>query len=207
ECKSQLKLTGGSTSNLISHLSNVHGITKDGPKLSEHDDHSKQTKIDSFVATTTTYQHNKSKNNKLIMALIKFIICDAQPFNLVSSQFFCEFVKELDPMFILPSEKRIKQTIHTLYNQCAGTWERLLLIKDAINIVLTTLTVSTASEARKDARRLRQIQLTKDEWDLMKDLVVILGPFYETTEELGGSEYVTISYMFPSILALMQKLA
>ncbi|CAG8453870.1 9998_t:CDS:2, partial [Scutellospora calospora] len=251
---SQLKLTGGSISNLISHLSNIHSITKDGPKLSEHD-HSKQTKIDSFVATITTYQHNKSKNNKLIMALIKFIICDAQPFNLVSSQFFCEFVKELDPMFILPSKKRIKQTIYMLYNQCAGSmqeklqnsvitcslttdlwtarnkqgylgvtcswidpefkiheillsltyvkyphtadtiqeklediisdWgltekERLLLIKDAINIVLTTLTVFTASEAR---------------------------PFYETTKELGGSEYVTISYMFPSILALMQKLA
>ncbi|CAG8456657.1 7011_t:CDS:2, partial [Cetraspora pellucida] len=83
ECKSQLKLTGGSTSNLISHLSNIHGITKDGPKLSEHDD-------------------------------------------------------------------------------------------DAINIVLIILTVSTASEACKDARRLKQIQLTEDEWDLMKDLVVIL---------------------------------
>ncbi|CAG8857234.1 37551_t:CDS:1, partial [Gigaspora margarita] len=75
---------------------------------------SKQTKIESFV--TTTHPHNKSKNNKLIMSLIKFIICDAQPFNLVSSQFFCEFVKELDPKFTLPNEKTIKQTIHTLYN-------------------------------------------------------------------------------------------
>ncbi|CAG8765799.1 6978_t:CDS:2, partial [Dentiscutata heterogama] len=69
---SQLKLTGGSTSNLISHLSNIHGITKDGPKLSEHDD-----------------------------------------------SIFLR-VRELDPMFILPSEKRIKQMIHTLYNQYAG---------------------------------------------------------------------------------------
>ncbi|CAG8513497.1 14421_t:CDS:2 [Dentiscutata heterogama] len=36
--KAKFGRKGGSTSNLISHLSNIHGITKDGPKLSEHDD-------------------------------------------------------------------------------------------------------------------------------------------------------------------------
>ncbi|CAG8798897.1 14779_t:CDS:1 [Gigaspora margarita] len=96
--------------------------------------------------------------------------------------------------------------VPTHWNSSFLAWEHLLLIKDAINIVLTTLTVSTTSEARKDAKRLKQIQLTEDEWDLMKDLVEILGPFYETTEALGGSEYITISYMFLSILALMQNL-
>ncbi|CAG8831746.1 6392_t:CDS:2, partial [Gigaspora margarita] len=58
-----------------------------------------------------------------------------------------------------------------------------------------------------DAKRLKEIQLTEDEWNLMRDLVNILGPFYETTEELGCSKYITISYIFPSILALMQKLS
>ncbi|CAG8584307.1 9965_t:CDS:1 [Gigaspora margarita] len=40
----------------------------------------------------------------------------------------------------------------------------------------------------------------------MRNLVKILGPFFEITEELGGSEYVTISFMVLSILELMKRL-
>ncbi|CAG8840558.1 22626_t:CDS:2, partial [Cetraspora pellucida] len=58
----------------------------------------------------------------------------------------------------------------------------------AIDIVLATLSVSSASEAKKDARRLKEIQLTNNEWDLI------------------GSEYVKFFYMIPSILGLMDKL-
>ncbi|CAG8722219.1 19642_t:CDS:1, partial [Racocetra fulgida] len=42
--------------------------------------------------------------------------------------------------------------------------------------------------------------------DLMRDIVNILGPFFEVTELLGGSEYITFFYMIPSILGLMDKL-
>ncbi|CAG8750834.1 20207_t:CDS:2, partial [Cetraspora pellucida] len=80
------------------------------------------------------------------------------------------------------------------------------MFHNAINIVLATLSVSSTSEARKDARRLKEIQLTDNEWDLMRDIVNILGPFFEVTELLGGSEYVTFFYMIPSILGLMDKL-
>ncbi|CAG8852558.1 42040_t:CDS:1, partial [Gigaspora margarita] len=59
---------------------------------------------------------------------------------------------------------------------------------------------------RKDAKRLKEIQLIENEWDLMRDIVNILGPFFEVTEVLGGSEYATFSYMIPSILELMEKL-
>ncbi|CAG8450078.1 335_t:CDS:2 [Scutellospora calospora] len=69
-----------------------------------------------------------------------------------------------------------------------------------------TLSISSASEARKDARRLKEIQLTDNEWDLMRDIVNILGHFFEVTELLGSSEYVTFSYMITSILGLMDKL-
>ena len=34
----------------------------------------------------------------------------------------------------------------------------------------------------------------------MRDLVDILGRFFETTEKLGSSKYVTIFYIVPSIL-------
>ncbi|RIB08817.1 hypothetical protein C2G38_2210620 [Gigaspora rosea] len=33
KCSTQLKILGGSTSNLISHLTNTHGVTPNGPKL------------------------------------------------------------------------------------------------------------------------------------------------------------------------------
>ncbi|CAG8519406.1 10493_t:CDS:2 [Dentiscutata heterogama] len=116
-CNIQLKTSSGSTSNLITHLLSAYGITQNGPGLSGPDsDNSKstQTKIDSFIKNT--YPHSKSKNNKLTMTLIKFIICDAQPISLVSSQFFCEFVKELDPMFNIPNEKshKIKNALYSV---------------------------------------------------------------------------------------------
>ncbi|CAG8554877.1 8804_t:CDS:2, partial [Cetraspora pellucida] len=96
--------------------------------------------------------------------------------------------------------------VSTCWNSSFLAWKRLLLIKDAINIVLATLTVSSATEAKKDAKRLKEIQLTNNEWDLMRDIVNILGPFFEVTEALSGSEYVTFSCMIPSILGLMNKL-
>ncbi|CAG8812870.1 5615_t:CDS:2, partial [Cetraspora pellucida] len=54
----------------------------------------------------------------------------------------------------------------------------------AINIVLATLTISNESEVRKDARRLKEIQLTNN----------------------NCSEYVTFSYIIPFILGLINKL-
>ncbi|RIB24794.1 hypothetical protein C2G38_2069174 [Gigaspora rosea] len=46
---------------------------------------------------------------------------------------------------------RAKMDILTHWNSSFLAWERLLLIKDAINIVLATLTVSNALEAWKDS--------------------------------------------------------
>ncbi|CAG8850344.1 2350_t:CDS:2, partial [Gigaspora margarita] len=76
----------------------------------------------------------------------------------------------------------VKMDVPTHWNSSFLAWERLLLIKDTIDIVITTLT------------------------NLMRDLVDILGPFFETTEELGGSKYITIFYILLSILGLMRNL-
>ncbi|CAG8567843.1 7663_t:CDS:1, partial [Racocetra fulgida] len=48
--------------------------------------------------------------------------------------------------------------------------------------------------------------LTDEEWNLIHDLIKILGPFFEVIEELSGSEYITISFIVLSILALMERL-
>ncbi|PKB92125.1 hypothetical protein RhiirA5_445939 [Rhizophagus irregularis] len=48
--------------------------------------------------------------------------------------------------------------------------------------------------------------LTNDEWDLLRDLISILGPFEEATQYLGGSNYSTHSIMKPLITEIINKL-
>ena len=44
--------------------------------------------------------------------------------------------------------------------------------------------------------------LNENEWNLMKDLVKILEKFEIVTKLLGGSNYITISLVYPMILSL-----
>jgi hypothetical protein len=41
--------------------------------------------------------------------------------------------------------------------------------------------------------------LTSDEWDILNELILILGPFEEATRYLGGEKYITYSIMSPII--------
>ena len=41
--------------------------------------------------------------------------------------------------------------------------------------------------------------LTSDEWDLLQELILVLGPFEEATCYLGGEKYSTYSIMNPII--------
>ncbi|CAG8822008.1 3698_t:CDS:2, partial [Cetraspora pellucida] len=63
-------------------------------------------------------------------------------------------------------------------------WERLLLVKDYIDMVLIMLSKDNSPDARQDYNRLKKIMLTEDD----------------------GSEYVTISMMHLLITALIAKL-
>jgi len=47
--------------------------------------------------------------------------------------------------------------------------------------------------------------LTSDEWNLLQELIMILGPFEEATQYLGGEKYITYSIMAP-ILEQIKKL-
>jgi len=48
--------------------------------------------------------------------------------------------------------------------------------------------------------------LTNDEWDLLRDLIPILGLFEEATTYLGGSDYTTQSLIKPLITNIINKL-
>ena len=58
---------------------------------------------------------------------------------------------------------------------------------------------SSNADAKKDGKQLEQIMLTNNEWDLLKELIIVLGPFEEATRFLGGEKYITHSIMHPII--------
>ena len=58
---------------------------------------------------------------------------------------------------------------------------------------------------KKDGRRLKKINLSEDEWAFMEKLVDLLSLFEEATTFLGGSNYVTLSLMHPTISELKSE--
>src|SRR4051794_28393386 len=54
-------------------------------------------------------------------------------------------------------------------------------------------------DAKKDSKQLKKIMLSSDEWELLQNLIITLGPFEEATRYLSGEKYITHSIMIPII--------
>jgi hypothetical protein len=52
---------------------------------------------------------------------------------------------------------------------------------------------------KKDSKQLEKIMLSSDEWKLLQNLIITLGPFEEATRYFGGEKYITHSIMIPII--------
>jgi hypothetical protein len=61
------------------------------------------------------------------------------------------------------------------------------------------------SNTKKDGKKLKEIILSETEWELIIDLLQVLGPIEEVTTCLGGSKYVTYSLLFRLIQSLKQR--
>ena len=59
---------------------------------------------------------------------------------------------------------------------------------------------------RRDGKRLKNINLTENEWQEIGKLIIILEDFAEATEYLGGSKYTTISLMYSVLAVISQNL-
>ena len=92
--------------------------------------------------------------------------------------------------------------VETRWSSTYIAWERLIILKPYIDIVISSLNASKDRNVKEDAKRLQKINLTNDEWDVIRDLLEILGPFAELTEKLEGTKYVTMSYIYPGIARL-----
>jgi hypothetical protein len=59
--------------------------------------------------------------------------------------------------------------------------------------------------SRKDGKYLKNIMLSELEWELIIDLLQVLGPIEEVTTYLGGSKYITHSLLYRLIQSLKKR--
>ena len=77
--------------------------------------------------------------------------------------------------------------VETRWSSTYIAQERLIILKPYIDIVISLLNASKDQNIKKDAKKLQKINLTNDEWEVIRDLLEILGPFAELTETLEGT--------------------
>ncbi|CAB5369823.1 unnamed protein product [Rhizophagus irregularis] len=79
-------------------------------------------------------------------------------------------------------------------------------IKDLIDILAFTMLINPDLSTRRDGKRLKNINLTENEWQEISKLIIILEDFAGATEYLGGSKYATISLMYSVLAMIKQKI-
>ncbi|PKC01003.1 hypothetical protein RhiirA5_427396 [Rhizophagus irregularis] len=85
-------------------------------------------------------------------------------------------------------------------NSTYYAWDRLIKIKGYIQMLIVELVNNESDiDAKKNGKQLEKIMLSSDEWELLQQLVITLGPFEEATNYLGGEKYITHSIMNPVI--------
>ncbi|GBB85099.1 hypothetical protein RclHR1_11680004 [Rhizophagus clarus] len=94
--------------------------------------------------------------------------------------------------------------VSTRWNSSYLAWNRLIKLKGYIKGLLNHLELESDPDSQKDAKRLRNIMITEDEWLLILDLTKVLSHFADATEYLGGSKYCTYSSMNPTIIEIMK---
>ncbi|CAG8853053.1 25285_t:CDS:1, partial [Gigaspora margarita] len=93
----------------------------------------------------------------------------------------------------------------TRWNSSYIAWKRLLQIKRAVKLMEATMGADNDYNIRKDAIRLKSLMIIEEEWIVLEELTMILAPFAEITELLGGSNYSTLSFVWPAIITLTRN--
>lgn len=101
---------------------------------------------------------------------------------------------------------RVIADVTTRWNSSFLAWQRLLKLKNYINILINILSTKIDSDSKKDYKRLKKIMLEEEEWDVIKELIPILKPFAEATNYLGGNKYCTYTIMVPTLIKIIDRL-
>ncbi|RGB27473.1 hypothetical protein C1646_673949 [Rhizophagus diaphanus] len=113
---------------------------------------------------------------------------------------------ELNMRKIAKYLRHVIADVPTRWNSSYLAWCRLLELKGYIRTLEANLAEETDQDSKKDSQRLTKVMLTNDEWNLLHDLILILGPFEEVTQYLEDSNYSTHSIMKPLIIEIINKL-
>src|SRR2546429_333585 len=92
-----------------------------------------------FIKTSS---HGKVHQHKLNVTLLEFIITDAQSFHILKSNGFKKFVYALDPLFLIPCDKTIKDLITKAYK--IGVKELLQLMVNSCEFISLTTDLWTS---------------------------------------------------------------
>lgn len=88
---------------------------------------------------------------------------------------------------------KVKQDVATRWNSCLLMIERLLQLKDALSIAVTSIPNLS-------------LFLDAQEWNILNDCVPVLKPIEFLTTVLSGEKYITMSSIIPLIRALQFSL-
>ncbi|CAG8830477.1 31184_t:CDS:2, partial [Gigaspora margarita] len=187
-----------STSNCSSHLSNVHGITEDQGK------NINGTEL-------IIIPHDEPRQIQLCQYFADWIITDFQLLTVLENPAFKKFINELEPKFKIPCIKSIKKLVHIAYNHSF----KLIMEKNSkktstyLRHVIADVPTHWNSSYLAWCHLLeleKYIRVLEDEWDLLCNLILILGPFEEVIRYLGGSKYITYSMINPIMIHIINML-
>lgn len=106
-----------STSNYINHLNTAHGITKE--KHVAEQQITRQPQVDNMFRKIIS--ENPERKMRLDQKFVGILIKDHQPLSIREDEGLLEFIYELDPLFKVPSEKRIREILTNGYNYTKET--------------------------------------------------------------------------------------
>ncbi|XP_017477134.1 PREDICTED: zinc finger BED domain-containing protein 1-like [Rhagoletis zephyria] len=149
KCAREYK-TSGNTTNLRDHLKRMHpNIEKDEDEFSTTSSSCRTSSrsVSSFFKRAIEYDSSSQRKADIDVALASLIGEGMQPFNLVEDTSFRNFVKVLDPRYVLPSKNTLKNVfVKNMYD------EKKIKLQEHLNAVehvaiTTDLWTSAANEA------------------------------------------------------------
>ncbi|CAG8752946.1 16404_t:CDS:2, partial [Rhizophagus irregularis] len=95
---------------------------------------------------------------------------------------------------------------NTRWNSTLYAFQRLIILKPAIQMLKASLMSNTNSITRKEGEKLEVLCPTIYEWKVIRKIVELLNPFEEATRLLSGINYPTIGFTYPIMYNLRERL-
>ncbi|CAG8522233.1 14764_t:CDS:2, partial [Cetraspora pellucida] len=224
----------GSTSNCITHLRNIHQITKESLKntlvkakqqtIYQLDEHHASDIVESvnsvlnkfkincqnvFPITTNNGSNVRSTVQQMGLKKVDEIISKCKALISILSKEkkhrqLCEAQLQITPELKEPLD--VIKDMNTCWNFTLYAIEHLVYLKPAIIQLYSTLTNLTIRKVRKGAETMGSYIPSSEEFELLEELIEVLSPFDEATQFLSGSKYPILGFIIPILKELAHRL-